>query len=212
MQHGNGSLSGFQNHIHGGGQHLVALQLLVVGFRLRCGSLSVLSGLLGLFLNLLQHLLVVIGHIVILYISGHCLHLAVGDKAALNPEGLAAADGRVEHIALAHQLFRALGIQNDPGFHGGGHGEGDAGGNVGLHQARNHISGGPLGGDDQVHTGSTAHLGNPADGVLHLLGGNQHQVRQLVDDDNHLGQLLAVFLGFHNAVVGFQIPDTGITH
>ena len=168
--------------------------------------------MLGLFLNLLQHLLVVIGHIVILYISGHCLHLAVGDKAALNPEGLAAADGRVEHIALAHQLFRALGIQNDPGFHGGGHGEGDAGGNVGLHQARNHIGGGPLGGDDQVHTGSTAHLGNAADGILHLLGGNQHQVRQLVDDDNHLGQLLAVFLGFHNAVVGFQIPDTGITH
>ena len=36
----------------------------------------------------------------------------------------------------------------------------------------------------------TTHLCHAADGFLHLLGGNQHQVCQLVDDHHHGGQLL----------------------
>ena len=63
-----------------------------------------------------------------------------------------------------------------------------------------------------MHTGGTAHLGNAADGILHLFGSNQHQVCQLIDDHNDLGKPLAIFLPFHNAVVGLQIPDARIRH
>ena len=211
LQHGDRGLSRFQNHIHGSGEHFVPFQLLFVGFDFR-GGLAGLPGLLGLLFDLLQHLLVVVGYIVLLHIPGNGFHLSVGDKAALDTQGFAAANGCIEHIALAHQLFGALGIQDDPGLHGGGHGEGNSGGNIGLHQAGNHIGRGPLGGDNQVHTGSTAHLGNAADGILHLFGSHQHQICQLIDDDDHLGQLLPVLLGLHNAIVGFQIPHTGVAH
>ena len=40
-------------------------------------------------------------------------------------------------------------------------------------------------GGAQMHPGGAAHLGHPADGLLHLLGRHQHQVRQLVDDHHH---------------------------
>ena len=51
-----------------------------------------------------------------------------------------------------------------------------------------------------------------ADGILHLLGGDHHQIRQLVDDNDHLRELLAVLLGGNDAVVGFQIPDAHVGH
>ena len=98
----------------------------------------------------------------------HLLDLLRGDKAALDTGGLSGAQGGVEHVALAHQLFRAGVVQNDAGLQRGGHGEGNAAGDVGLHQAGNDVGGGPLGSDDQVDAGSTAHLGHAADGFLHL--------------------------------------------
>ena len=76
------------------------------------------------------------------------------------------------------------------------------------------IGGGTLGGNDQVHSGGTAHLSHAADGVLHFLGGGQHQVCQLIDDHHHGGQclpLLAVFvrLGLlRQSIVGGQILHT----
>ena len=65
-----------------------------------------------------------------------------------------------------------------------------------------------------MHSGGTAHLSHAADGVLHFLGGGQHQVCQLIDDHHHGGQclpLLAVFvrLGLlRQSVVGGQILHT----
>ena len=119
----------------------------------------------------------------------HPLDLLGGDEAALDAPGLALAQGGVKHITFTHQLLCAGVIQYDPRLHGGGHGKGNAAGNVGLHKARDNIGGGALGGNDQMHPGGAAHLGHPADGVLHLLGRHQHQVGQLVDDHHHRGQL-----------------------
>ena len=102
--------------------------------------------------------------------------------------------GGIQHVALAHQLLRAGGVQNDAGLQRRGHGEGNAAGDIGLHQAGDHVGGGPLGGDDQVHPGGAAHLGHPADGFLHLLGRHQHQVRQLVDDHHHGGHFFSSWL------------------
>ena len=142
----------------------------------------------GFSLNLLQDLLAVVWYIVFLDEFRHRFHLGVADEATLDALGFALAQGGIEHVATAHQLFRALGIQDDPGLHGGGHGKGNPAGDVGLHEACDHIGRGTLGGDDQVHPGGAAHLGNPADGLLHLLSRHQHQVGQLVNDYHNLGQ------------------------
>ena len=77
-------------------------------------------------LNLLHYGVVILCRAaVLLHKVHHGGHLRVGDKTALNPSGLTAAQGGEEHVAPSHQLFRALSIQNDAGFHGGGHGKGD---------------------------------------------------------------------------------------
>ena len=45
-----------------------------------------------------------------------------------------------------------------------------------------------------MHTGCSSHLSNTADALLDLLGGNEHKVCKLVDDDNYIRHLgLAVF-------------------
>ena len=59
-----------------------------------------------------------------------------------------------------------------------------------------------------MHTGGTAHLGHPADRFLHLFGGHQHQVRQLVDDHHHGGQLLHLGVAFAQGIEARQILDT----
>ena len=63
-----------------------------------------------------------------------------------------------------------------------------------------------------MHSGGAAHLGNPADGFLHLLGSYQHEVGQLVDDHYDLGQGIALSGALYNAVEGFQVPDSGVRH
>src|SRR3546814_6569728 len=47
---------------------------------------------------------------------------------------------------------------------------------------------GALGRHDQVDTGSARHLRQPLDRRLDVLAGDQHQVGQLVDDDDDEGQ------------------------
>ena len=45
-----------------------------------------------------------------------------------------------------------------------------------------------------MHSGGSSHLCNAADALLDLLGGNEHEVCQLVDDDDDIGHLgLTVF-------------------
>ncbi len=116
----------------------------------------------------------------------HGGHLLLGDEAALHAHGLPLPQRVVEHIPLAHQLLRAGGVQNDAGLQAGGDGKGDAAGDVRLHEARDHVRGGPLRGDNQVHTGGAPHLCHAADGLLHLLGRHQHEVGQLVNDHHDL--------------------------
>ena len=118
----------------------------------------------------------------------HTVDLLRGDEAALHAGGLRIAQGEVEHIALTHQLLRAGGVQNDAGLHGTGNGEGNTAGDIRLHQTGDHIGGGSLCGDDKVHTGSASHLRHAAYALLDLLGGNEHEVCQLVNDDDDLRQ------------------------
>ena len=56
-----------------------------------------------------------------------------------------------------------------------------------------------------MHTGGTAHLGHTADGFLHLLRRHQHQIRQLVNDHHHAGQLFQILSDGGQLVVLLQL-------
>ena len=115
LEHGDGGLSRFQNHLHGGGQQLVAILLRLGGFG---------RGLSSAALFLLLHRLLNFVHDLtgVLRLAGgfdeahYPLDLLRGDEAALHTGGLPGPQRGIEHIALAHQLFCAGGIQNDAGL------------------------------------------------------------------------------------------------
>jgi hypothetical protein len=65
-----------------------------------------------------------------------------------------------------------------------------AGRDVGLDQAGDHVHRRPLGGQDQVDAGRARLLGQAGDQLLDLLADHHHQVGQLVDDDDDVGQAL----------------------
>jgi hypothetical protein len=79
-------------------------------------------------------------------------------------------------------------IEDGARIHLGRHLEGDAGGDIGLDQAGDHVHRRPLGGQDQVHTGGTGLLGQAGDQLFHLLAHHHHQVGQLVHYDHDIGQ------------------------
>ena len=117
-----------------------------------------------------------------------------------------------EHVAVAEQLFRAAGVQNRPGIHLGGHRKSDSAGNVRLNHAGDNVYRRALGRNDQVHACGTGHLGQTADGVLHLILRGDHQIRQLVDDNDdlrHFGQIALRPL-FGQAVVAVDVADAVI--
>ena len=60
-----------------------------------------------------------------------------------------------------------------------------------------------------MHPGSTAHLGHTTDALLHFLGGHQHQVCQLVNDDDYLGHGLLPGLQTVLVVAG-QVADADL--
>ena len=70
------------------------------------------------------------------------------------------------------------------------HHECHAGGKIGLDEPRQHVDGGPLGGNDQVDAYRSGHLRQAAQVALHLGRGRHHQVRQLIDDDDDEGEPL----------------------
>ena len=67
------------------------------------------------------------------------LALLVGDERALNTRGLAAADGRIQHIAHADKLFRTGRIKDYAAFHRGRDGKCDSRRDVRLHKSGDDI-------------------------------------------------------------------------
>ena len=143
---------------------------------------------------MLEDLLAVLGSAGFLDAGNDSLNLLVGDEAALYTGRFALAERRVEHIALADQLFRAGRIQNDAGFDLAGYRKRDARRDIRFHDAGDNVRRRSLGRDNEVHTCGTRFLRDTADGVLDLLGGDHHQVGQLVDNDDDLREHL-ILLG-----------------
>ena len=108
LEHGRGRLTAFHDDVDRLFDHLVLILARVAG---RAAALAV--GLLRLTLDMLKDLLAVLGGAGLLDLLDDAFDLLIRDEAALHAQRLALAERRVEHIALADQLFRAGGIQND---------------------------------------------------------------------------------------------------
>ena len=87
-----------------------------------------------------------------------------------------------EGIACSEELLGSAVIEDDLAVLGGGDLEGDAAGHIGLDQARNHVNGRALGGEQRVDPGSSSELGDVHDGLLYALPVGEHEISELVDD------------------------------
>ena len=69
-----------------------------------------------------------------------------------------------------------------------------------------------------MHTRGAAHLGNTADALFHLFGGDHHQISQLVDHHNDLGklrlarQLTVLVISFDLAHARFRKETIALEH
>ncbi len=84
--------------------------------------------------------------------------------------------GAQQCIAAAHQLLGAIAVQDGTAVHLADDAVRQAGGEVGLDDARDDIDRRPLRGDDQVQPGCTTQLRQADDGRLYLLASGHHQV------------------------------------
>ena len=98
------------------------------------------------------------------------------------------AGGQVQHVAVSEQRFRAALIENRARVHLRGHLKRNTRRNVRLDEARDHVHGRTLRGQDQVNAGGTRLLRQSRDQLLHLLADDHHQIRELVDNDHDEGQ------------------------
>ncbi len=126
----------------------------------------------------------------LLHVLGDRVDLLVVDVGALDAHGERVPRRGEEHVALAEELLGAHGVDDDPGVELVGHHEGDAGRDVGLDEAGDHVDGGPLRGEHHVDAHGARHGGEPRQGGLQLLARGGHEVGELVDDDDDVGQAL----------------------
>ena len=75
--------------------------------------------------------------------------------------------------------------------HARGHAEADARREIRLDQAGDHVHAGTLRRQHQVHADRARHLRQPRHALLHVAAFQHHQVGQLVDQDQDVGQRLA---------------------
>ncbi len=102
----------------------------------------------------------------------------------------AGARRQKEHVAAAQQRFGAVGVEDGARVDLGGQAEADARGNVGLDEAGDDVDAGPLRGEDEVNADGARHLREARDGLFDVGAVEHHQVGELVDDDDDVGQRL----------------------
>ena len=153
--------------------------------------------------------------------------LDIGDKRPVNARNATAA-GHVQHVALAQQLLAALFAQNGSAVDFRGHLERDAGREIGLDRAGDHIHRRALRRHDQMDARRARHLRQPLDRAFDILASHHHQVGHFIDHHDNIGQRrqlhrlllidglagLAVVAGLDNAhdclAFGFRLQHAGI--
>ncbi|GBF26726.1 hypothetical protein MnTg02_01767 [bacterium MnTg02] len=117
-------------------------------------------------------------------------HFLNRNKGAMNSDGFGAALRDEEHVAHPEQLLCAVQIENGARICFRRHLKGNARREVCFDDTRDHIDGRTLRGHDQVYAHRTRHLRQAANRFLDFPGRSEHQVRQFIDDQNHVGQRL----------------------
>ena len=105
----------------------------------------------------------------VLPIPDDAVGLRIVQKRALQPLQLACIGRHKQHVAPSQQIFGAGHIQHHTAVYLAGHGEGDAGGEIGFDQAGDDIDRRALGRDDQMDADGAASA--QADHVLLDLSG-----------------------------------------
>jgi len=129
------------------------------------------------------------------------LHLLFGDEGALHADRESVLRGGDQHVALAQELFRPYGVDDDARVELAGHHESDAAGDVRLDEPRNHVDAGALSGKDEVNAHGAAHGRQARQGALQFLARGCHEVGELVDHDHDIGQAFGRESFFLDAVV-----------
>src|SRR6202050_4233833 len=101
--------------------------------------------------------------------------------------------GQIQHIALAEQRFRTIGIENRARIYFTGHAERNTSGEVRFNQPGNDVHRRPLSGEYQVDADRARHLRQPCDGFFHAVGVHHHEVSQLINDNHEVGKRLVFF-------------------
>src|SRR5262249_40365120 len=140
-------------------------------------------------------------------VADDVVDVLVFDEGALDALRFGRVGGHEEHVAAAEEAFGAGHVEDDAAVGQRGNGEGDAGGDVRLDQAGQDVDRGPLGGDDQVDAGGAAHLGEAAEEGFDLVGGGHHQVGELVEDDDEVGDALGGRFVGDLELVAFEVAD-----
>ena len=118
------------------------------------------------------------------------LDFLVGDERALGADQFRRTGRQIKHVALAEQFVRAHRVENRPRIHAcAAHLERDARRDVRLDDAGDDVHARPLRGDDAMDARRARHLRDARDGHFHVGGRDEHQVRQLVNDDDDVAQL-----------------------
>ncbi len=139
-------------------------------------------------------------------IAHQSLQLGIGNIDTLQ----ASRHGRIgrlkQHVAAAEQPLRARLVENDPAVNRGGDGKSNAGREVGFNQAGYHIDGWALGSNYQVNARRPSQLSQPRQHPFSLIGRHHHQVGQLINDKDQIGQFLLAFF-LHLLVVVSNVTN-----
>ena len=132
------------------------------------------------------------------------LDLAVRHEGALRPDGLRRVGGHPEHVAAAEELLRAGHIDDRAGIDGGCGSKRDASGDVRLDEAGDDVDRRPLRPDHEVDARRPGQLRDPGDLFLDLNRCLEHQIRELVDDQDDVRDPVAarLFLVVRGDVAG----------
>src|SRR5919106_1552410 len=137
--------------------------------------------------------------------------LVLGDESALDALETGGPERLEEHVALAEEALGATAVEDHAAVRLAGDREGDPRGHVRLDHSGDHVHRGALRGQHEVDADGAGLLREADDGVLDLLGGDHHQVGQLVDDDEQVRQrLLAPLL--EGAVELRKVAGAGEAH
>ena len=144
----------------------------------------------GLGLDLLEQVLAQLGLALARPEARERLDLRLVDVGALDALQPRGADRREEHVALAEQRLGAVLVEDHARVGLRADREGDPRRDVGLDHARDDVDARGLRREHEVDADRARLLGQADDRVLDVGGRDHHQVGELVDDAQDVGQRL----------------------